>query len=310
MATGSDTYNQGISNVQSANNQGQSAVSSFDPSAWSSTTNSGLSSVLSNYNNQQNDYQKAFMNQIQNGQPTAQGYYQQGQKLFNVQPLQQTANQLNNAVLQDPINNVNASKGFNVDNSQIQQKTNQDLEYLSPVAQAAQNSANSAQQNALNYTQAGEAQNNLNIIPYQQEGQYIQQAMAQAATGWDANQQAALSALQAKMQAGVQLSAQEMQSYATLTQAEQQYQAAIAANQAGIEEAKLGQQFQALSPGQQLYNVYGKSPGTAIAGSAIPTSYGAGGGNYTPPTVAQPKTTGNNNAAQNYINYLTSNYGY
>ncbi|HEX9059153.1 MAG TPA: hypothetical protein VF941_03145 [Clostridia bacterium] len=249
----SDTYNQGVSNVQGANQTGQNAINSFDPSNYANTTMSGLNTIIGGQNNTQNDYQKAFINTISNN-PTATQYYRQGQQIYNVQPLQEQANRLTNAVLTAPINDVNAAKGFNYDSNQVAQKQNQDLMYLSPQANAAQNNATTAQNNATTYMNAGLEQTGINLLPIEQQGNYLMQQYAAQQTGWTTAQAQQLSALQAKMQAGAQLSATEMQQYAALTQSEQSYQAALASANATVQSAQIGNNYKILSPSQGLYD--------------------------------------------------------
>lgn len=263
-STGSTANQTGTQNVNNAANSGQSAINSFDPSNYATNTMSGLNGIIGGQNNTQNDYLSAFKNQIAS-QPTTTQAYQQGQQIYNVQPLQNQANQLTNAVLQAPINDVNAAKGFNYDNTQVQQKQDQDLAYLTPQANAAQNNANTAQQNATNYANLQYEQNQMNILPEQEQGQYLMQQYAAQQTGWTAASQAQLSSLQDKMDQGVTLSADEMQQYTALTQSEQNYQAAltsanaqITAAQTGanatVNAAKVNNQFQTIAPASTLVN--------------------------------------------------------
>lgn len=249
----SDAFNTGQSNVNSAANQGKSAISAFDPSSYAKTTMSGLNDIIGGQNNTQNDYLSAFKNQIAT-QPSATDYYNLGMNKFNVQPLQQQANDLGNAMLTTPNTNLNAAKGFNYDAGQVAQKNTQDLERLAPSAQAAQNNATAAQGNAMNFANMGMQQNNMNLLPIQEQGQYLMQQYAAQQTGWTTASQAQLQALQDKMDQGVALSADEMQSYSQLSQSEQSYQAALASANATVNAAKVNNQFQTLSPSQTLVN--------------------------------------------------------
>lgn len=251
--TGSPQYQQGVSDVQNANQSGQNAINSFDPSNYANNTMSGLNGIIGGQNNTQNQYQQAFKNQIMS-QPSTTQAYQTGQQIYNVQPLQNEANQLGNAVLQAPINDVNAAKGFNYDQNQVNQKQTQDLEYLTPQANAAENNANTAQQNATNYANLQYEQNNMNLLPYQEQGQYLMQQFAAQMTGWTTASAQQLSALQDKMDQGVTLSADEMQQYATLTSAEQNYQGALAQANATVNAAQLNNNYKVLSPSQGLYD--------------------------------------------------------
>ena len=249
----SSTYNQGQTNVGNAANQGQNAINSFNPSNYAANETSGFSGLNGSQNSTQSNYINAFQNQI-SSQPSTTQAYQTGQKIYNVQPLQNTANQLNNAVLQAPINDVNAAKGFNYDNNQVGQKQTQDLTYLTPQANAAQNNAATAQQNATNYANLQYEQNQMNILPAQQQGQYLMQQYASQMSNYTAANAAQLSALQDKMNQGVSLSNQEMQSYATLTQAEQQYQGYLAQANAQVNAAQATSQYHVVSPSQGLFD--------------------------------------------------------
>lgn len=249
----SDIYNTGQSNVTGAYNAGNSAVNSFNPNDWQQQTNSGLSGIKNSQDATQNDYITQFKNQIAN-QPSATDYYNQGMQKFNVQGLQDTSNNLNNAILQAPNSNIDAAKGFNYDNNQIQQKTSQDLQRLAPAAQAAQNNATTAQGNAMNFTQNGIAQNNMNLLPLQEQGQYLMDSYARQQSGFTTTQQAQLTALQAKMQSGVQLSSDEMAAFSQLTGAEATYQSALASANASVKSAQIGASNVAIPQGGSYFN--------------------------------------------------------
>jgi hypothetical protein len=232
----------GQANVNNAAGSGSNAIGAFDPNSWQTSTQSGLNNITSQQSQGNQDLVNAFKNQI-SSQPSATDYYNQGMTAFNVQGLQNTANTLNNAVLQAPISNVNAAKGFNYDNNQVQQKTSQDLQYLTPQANAAQNNATTAQQNAIAYQNAGLQQNQMNLIPLQTAQTQQAQLYAQQYSGFTATAQAQLSALQDKMNQGVALSTAEMSAYASLTSSEQAYQSSLATANAGVQQAQIKNQY-------------------------------------------------------------------
>jgi len=258
MASSTDPVPAGTTNVNNAAASGNAAINAFDPSNYANTTMSGLNTIIGGQNNTQNSYQNAFINQIAS-QPSTTQAYQTGMKLYNVQPLQNEANALTNQVLQAPIQDVNAAKGFNYDQNQVGQKQTQDLEYLSPQANAAQNNATTAQSNATNYANLQYEQNQMNILPMEEQGQYLMQQYAAQQTGWTTAQAQQLSALQAKMDAGEQLSASEMQSYATLTQAEASYQGTLAQANAQVQAAQLNNQYKTVGQNQNLVNTQNQS---------------------------------------------------
>lgn len=245
----------GISNVNNANSQGQSALGAFDPNAWNATTQAGLSGIKNSQDTTQNNYVQAYKDQIA-ANPSATDLYNTAYNKFNVGGLQNTSNQLNNAVLTAPQQNIDAAKGFAYDQGQIDQKTNQDLSRLSPLAIAAQNNSNTAQGNASNYVNAGLQQNATNLLPIQEQGTYLQDAYARQQSGYSTTQQAALTALQDKLDKGIALSTAEMQSYQALASSEASYQSALATANASVQAAKIGQQYQTVTSGQNLVNTF------------------------------------------------------
>ena len=242
----SDAFNNGQTNINSAANSGSNAIGSFDPNAWAGNTQSGLNSLWNSQGTLQNDYLTAYKNAISSN-PSVTDLYTKANDIFNVPALQQTSNTLNNAMLTAPNSNLNAARGFNYDQNQIDQKTSQDLQRLGPSAVAAERNANTAEGNAANYVTSGIAQNNFNLLPIQEQGQYLMDFYARQQSGFTTTAQSQLQALQAKMEAGEQLSASEMSAYATLSSAEASYQGAVKA-------AQLNNNFKVLSPSQGLYS--------------------------------------------------------
>lgn len=248
-----DPTAQGQTQVTNAANQGKDAINAFDPSNYATTTYGGLKGITNTQDTTQNNYQQAFKDQIAN-QPTATSLYDTANAKFNVLPLQNTANTLNNTMLTTPNTNLDAAKGFNYDSSQVQQKNTQDLERLAPAAAAATTNANTAASNAKDYVAAGLTQDQMNLLPLQEQGTYLMQQYAAQQTGWTTAQAQQLSALTAKMQSGAQLSAAEMSAYATLSSAEASYQGAVAQANATVNAAQLNNNYKVLSPSQGLYN--------------------------------------------------------
>lgn len=251
----SDIYNTGKDNVNAAFNTGSSAIGSFDPNAWAKDTQGGLNSLWNQQGTTQNDYMTAYKNAISSN-PSAMSLYKTGNEMFNVPGLQKTSNTLNNTMLTTPNSNLDAARGFNYDQNQIDQKTSQDLQRLAPAAAAAQANTNTAQTNAGNYVSAGMAQNNINLLPIQEQGQYLAELYARQQSGFTTTAQAQLQSLQAKMQAGEQLSAAEMSAYATLSSAESSYQGSLASANATLKAAQVNQQFQTVPAGSTLVNTF------------------------------------------------------
>lgn len=251
----SDLFNTGQTNVNNAANSGNSAINSFDPNAWAASTQGGLKDLWNQQGSTQNDYVNAYKSAIA-ANPSATDLYNKANDQFNVPGLQATSNNLNNAMLNAPNSNLNAARGFNFDQNQVDQKTSQDLQRLGPAAAAATTNANTAMTNAGNYVTQGMAQNNMNLLPVQQQGQYLMDSYARQQSGFTTTAQAQLSSLQAKMQAGEQLSAEEMSAYASLTSAESSYQGSLASANAQIKAAQVNNQYQTVPQNANLVNTF------------------------------------------------------
>jgi hypothetical protein len=251
----SDIYNTGAGQVNNAYNAGKDAIGAFDPNSWAKDTQGGLQNLWNQQGTTQNNYMQAYKNAISSN-PTVTDLYSTANTAFNVPTLQQNSNTLQNAMLQTPNSNINAARGFNYDQNQIDQKTSQDLQRLAPAAQAAQNNVSTAMTNAGNYVQAGIAQNNTNLLPIQEQGQYLMESYARQQSGFTTTAQAQLQSLQAKMQAGVQLSAAEMTAYSQLASAESSYQGSLATANASIKSAQLNNQYQTVPAGNTLVNTF------------------------------------------------------
>ncbi len=238
--------------ADNANKTGQNAINAFDPTSSQNnflssynSMNAGQQAGSQNYTDQ---YAKAVANN-----PTVGSLYTQANQNFNVPGLMQQSNQLNNAMLTDPQQNINAAKGFNYDANQVGQQTTQDLARLSPLAQAATNSAQTAQTLAGQQVAAGQAQNAQNLLPIQSQQQFVLQQQANQAQAYITANQSTMTALQAKMDAGIQLSAQESQQYQAMLQAQATVQSAQVGASAGVQEAQLNNQYKVLSPSQGLF---------------------------------------------------------
>lgn len=248
----------GQSQVSDAMGSGTSAVNNFNPQDIANnrinSSNQLLSSQTGGGPSNANDYMKAYASQVASN-PSVQSLYNQGNQMFNVPSLQTQATSLQNAVNQETPNVYAMGRGFDMSNEQAQNKINNDLMFLQPEANAATANANTASNLASNFVQAGLAQNNYNLMPIQNYGQMLTQSMAAQATGWNAANQNLYDGLVQKMNNGVALSQTEMQQMAQLAQAKEQYDAAIAGQQAGVQEAKIGAQT-LIPPGDIYYNPY------------------------------------------------------
>ncbi len=248
----------GASQVQDANNQGQSAINQFDPTQVANTrinsTNQLVGSQTGGGPSNENQYMQAYAGQVA-ANPDVRNLYNQANEQFGVPQLAQRANQLNTMVTNETPNAYNLMRGFDASDAQVQNKIGTDLRFLNPQATAATNASQTAQNLAGQQVGYGITQNQMNLLPIQQYGQMLNQTLAAQATGWNSANQDLYNGLQAKMQSGVQLSQTEMQQMASLTAAKEQYDAAIAGQQAAIQQTKLGSNI--LVPGGNvLYNPY------------------------------------------------------
>lgn len=257
---GQSVYNQGKST-------GENALNAYDPSATASgylnKNNAMFGSQVGGGPSNATDYMTAYKNSI-SANPAVQQLYQQGNQMFNVQPLAQNANQLQNAILQAPQQTLDTARGFNYDANQIANQVNLTLGRLSPLAAAATNQAQTAQQLANQYVQAGITQNQMNLLPIQQYGSMLADAMARQSTGFTTAMQAEFQGLQAKMQAGVQLSQAEIQRANQLASSQYAYEQAI-------KTAQLNNQFQTVPQGSNLVNTF---LGTAVNPSMLTSRTG------------------------------------
>lgn len=246
----------GADQVANARNQGQTALNGFDPTATANNLNAGFNQLKSDQigSGPQNggDYLNAYSAQVAKN-PTVTSLYNTANQQFNVPQQQQQATYLQNQVNQAVPQAYNLARGFDVSDAQVQNQANTNLRFLQPEANAAQANANTAAGLATNYVQAGQAQNTQNLLPIQSYQATMNQALAAQATGFTQDAQNQFAGLQAKMQAGVALSTQEMQTMAQLTQAKEQYDAAIAQNQAAIQQANIGA-GKTIQGGQVYYN--------------------------------------------------------
>jgi len=252
----------GADQVQNANSQGQSALNNFDPTSVANSQNQGFNSLFNSQTGSgpknATDYMGAYANTVASN-PSVTSLYNKANTMFNVPNLQNQATYLNNQVTNQLPMQQQMMRGFDASQNQIDNATNYNLRFLQPQATAATANANTASNLASNYVQAGQAQNAQNLLPIQSYGPMLQQTMAAQATGWTQDAQNQFAGLQAKMEQGVALSQTEMAQLAQLQSAKEQYDASMAASQAGITEAQLGNQYKILPQGNNLVNTSSKS---------------------------------------------------
>lgn len=246
----SQDYGAGLATA--AQQTGNNALN-FDPTASANSVRNSSNDLFNTQNTASTNYVDQYAKSVASN-PTMQALYNQGNVQFNVPGLAQNATNLNNAVLQDPQNNVNLAKGFDTSNDQVQQQTAQDLARLSPLAQSATNQSQQAQNLAGQYVQAGLTQNQMNLLPVQEQGTLLGQNLSAQATGWNTASQGELDGYIAKLNAGVQLSQTEMDRANQLAAQETAYQNQLTQTQGQEQTQRIGQQFQNVPAGNTLIN--------------------------------------------------------
>ena len=250
MAASSD-YGQSV--ADSAMNTGKSAVSAFNPSDTSGKTLSGFNNLFGTQANQQNDYIKQYTDTIKNN-PTVTQLYDTANTQYNVPGLAQNANYLNNQVLQTPQQQLNTMRGFNADQNQVNNATNQQLRILQPLASAATTNLQTAQGLAQGQVQAGIQQNATNLLPVQAQGQMQSDLWARQASGYTTAAEQEFQGLISKMNAGVQLSQNEMARANALASAEATYQSSLMSAQSAQNVARINAQNVTLPQGSTYLN--------------------------------------------------------
>lgn len=243
------------SSINDAKNAGSSAINSYDPTAAGNTSTGAVSS---NFNTAQSQNRQAVdpLSAVIKSNPSVTSLYQQGNQLYNVPQLANLATNLTNQVNNAVPAGYGGARGFDISSDQINNGVASKLAYLTPQENAATANYNTAAGLASNFVNAGIQQNEQNLIPAQENASLTAQNQAAEATGWNQAQKATLDGLMAKMQSGVQLSEQEMQTAQALAATEESYNAQIASNQAGIQEANIGNQFKSIPAGQNLVNTF------------------------------------------------------
>ena len=252
-----DTYNQGVAT-------GNQAIQGFDPTSSANSVRGGYNNLFGSQvgaggPTNSTDYAKLYADTIAKN-PTATQLYSTANDIFNVPNLQNNATRLNNAVTNEVPNAYNLARGFDYGDAQVQNKINTDLRFMSPQANAAQANANTAAGLASQWVNQGMTQNQINLLPVQQQGQMLNDAMARQSSGFDIAAQNELQGLVSKMNAGVTLSANEINRANELMKASQAYNQAIeVANigkQSAMGVAQIGNQYRTVPAGQTLVNTF------------------------------------------------------
>lgn len=254
-----DIYADAQGQIGGAASQGQGAINSFNPTDVAGRQMNQFSQLKSSQlgAGPQNaaDYMGAYSQAVA-ANPTVTNLYNTANKMFDVPQLAGQAAYLQNQVTNVAPNQYAIARGFDISEPQVENAINTNLRFLQPQATAATNQAQTAQNLAGQYVQAGQAQNAQNLLPIQSYQPLLQQALAAQATGFTQAAQQEFAGLQAKMEAGVQLSQTEMQTYQQLAQTKMNYDATLAGYQNQLQQRQLANQYQTLSPAQTLVNTF------------------------------------------------------
>ncbi len=252
------------SKISDASNAGQTAINSYDPTAASGAAiNQGTN--LTGTAMGQNAAAVNPLAAAVKANPTVQSLFQTGQSLYNVPQL---ATQATN--LQNRMNNLEPAsyagvRGFDIDNTDRQNSEAASSAYLQPELNQATNNYNTASGLAQGFMNAGVQQNLQNLLPAQQNASMVGNEIQQEQTGWNASLAAQLNGLMQKMQSGVSLSNQEIQTAQALAQTEESYNQAVTQANSQVQAAQIGQQYKQLAPNETLYNTGNATSYTPLA---------------------------------------------
>ncbi len=238
-------YNYNQPNINASNVAGQTINGQQNVGGYNMPDLTGISATQNqnsqNFNQSQANQVAAFQGANQaavNALPTFQQLNQQANQQYNVPNLANTATQLNNTVLQIPQTYSQATQGSDTNNNQLMQLIGQKQWELDPLAQAATNSAQTAQglaNTSVGYGVQNEAQQ---LSPYANAAPLLQNQMASAATNFTQDQANQLSTLQALVASGAQLSANQATQLASLENSKRTYDAAVATANATVAASK------------------------------------------------------------------------
>ncbi len=245
-----------------AKSTGENAIASYDPTAAGSavmkSTGTQPGGLASQLGGQTSDYVNRYTQAVANN-PTVTSLYKTGNELYNVPQLATEATNLQNRLTDVTPNAYQGAKGFDIDSTDINNGIANATAYLSPQAQRATANYNTAAGLASNFVNAGITQNQMNLLPIQAEAPLLAGSENAQGVVWNTAAAQTLQGLIAKMQAGVQLSQNEMQMAQTLAQAEEAYQ-----------QEQLAQTYKTLSPSQTLFNTMNQNTFNPVTGKNTP----------------------------------------
>ena len=254
MNNNSGSYNYSQPNINGQNISGQTINGVNNVGAYNMPNYTGAAQTANtnsqNFNTAQNNQVGSFTsayNAAAQAMPSYQTLLNNANQQYNVPNLQNTATQLNNQVLQIPQTYSQATQGSDTNNNQLMQLIGQKQWELDPLAQAATNSAQTAQGLANNMVNYGIQNETQMLSPYANTVPLQQALTTGAYSNFTQQQQSQMDALNAQLQAGVTLSADQMAQLTSLQNQKTQSDALIAA-------AQVNQQYRTVSPSQGIYN--------------------------------------------------------
>lgn len=190
------------------------------------TQRANTQNLLGLQQGQNTDFLNRYKGLLGSQETTAQTANRLGQE-NNLPQLKQNANTLNTTMSNIPYTYRDATKGFDVNQNQLDRIIGQKSSELAPTLTSANNALNTAQ-NTVN-TQLGYTQEDKNraLIPYQSEQQMMADQQARQTSLYSQDNQNELNALITKINTGVQLSEAEKNRAQQLAIAEKGYQNAL-----------------------------------------------------------------------------------
>jgi hypothetical protein len=202
-----------------------------DTSGTLNSQSQGNTDLLNSYKQQNADLLGRYTGAI-NSQPTLTSLYGSIGQQYNLPTLQANANQLNDTVSQIPYTQLNAARGEEMSQNQLDRGVGYQQAKLSPLAERATTQAQNAQN--LVSTQLGleQQQQQKELQPYSMESTLLGQQQGYGVSLQSQQNTNELNTLLAKMQAGVQLSTAEADRANQLAISEQQLNSPLAQAQA------------------------------------------------------------------------------
>jgi|GEM_PF-4080201 len=255
--------------INAAKSSGENAINSFDPTQ---TAGAQINTTNQNFGTAQKEAQGTgdMLTAAVKANPTVTSLYNTANNQFNVPALQTSATRLQNQVTNAVPDAYQGAKGYDIGNAQVQNGIANKEAYLVPQANAATANANTAEGLASNFVQAGQQQNEQNLIPATTEAGIQAQNIASQETGWNTTMANQFNALVAKMQSGVQLSSQEMQTAQQLAATEEAYNQAVVSANAQVNVANIGQEYKQVAPNDTVFNTTNGNTWNPITGANVP----------------------------------------